>query len=139
MKKTVLNTALSAALLVALGFSVSACSSDKEGESHEVKAVDRVEEAAKLARANGPEAEDMDFPKTAPMPATDMAADGTAVDGATTAEAGTDTAMAATPTADRPDTDSADTAMTGTDTAATETNATPAADTATTDAEATAN
>ena len=134
MKKTVLNTALSAALLVALGFSVSACSSDKEGESHEVKAVDRVEEAAKLARANGPEAEDMDFPETAPMPATDMAADGTAVDGATTAEAGTDTAMAATPTAD-----STDTAMTGTDTAATETNATPAADTATTDAEATAN
>ena len=134
MKKTVLNTALSAALLVALGFSVSACSSDKEGESHEVKAVDRVEEAAKLARANGPEAEDMDFPETAPMPATDMAADGTAVDGATTAEAGTDTAMAATPAAD-----SADTAMTGTDTAATETNATPAADTATTDAEATAN
>lgn len=63
MKKTVLSTALSAALLVALGFSMSACSSDKEGESHEVKAVDRVEEAAKLARANGPEAEDMDFPK----------------------------------------------------------------------------
>ena len=134
MKKTVLNTALSAALLVALGFSVSACSSDKEGESHEVKAIDRVEEAAKLARANGPEAEDMDFPETAPMPATDMAADGTAVGGATTAEAGTDTAMPATPAAD-----SADTAMTGTDTAATETNATPAADTATTDAEATAN
>lgn len=133
MKKTVLNTALSAALLVALGFSVSACSSDKEGESHEVKAVDRVEEAAKLARANGPEAEDMDFPETAPMPATDMAEDGTAADGATTAEAGADADMAATPS-----TDSADTATTGT-AAATETNATPAADTATTDAEVTAN
>lgn len=133
MKKTVLNTALSAALLVALGFSVSACSSDKEGESHEVKAVDRVEEAAKLARANGPEAEDMDFPEAAPMPATDMAQDGTAVDGATTAEAGADADMAATPSAD-----TADTATTGT-AAATETNATPAADTAATDAEATAN
>lgn len=133
MKKTVLNTALSAALLVALGFGVSACSSDKEGESHEVKAVDRVEEAAKLARANGPEAEDMDFPETAPMPATDMAQDGTAVDGATTTEAGADAGMAATPSAD-----SADTATTGT-AAATETNATPAADTAATDAEATAN
>ena len=128
MKKTVLNTALSTALLVALGFSVSACSSDKEGESHEVKAVDRVDEAAKLARANGPEAEEMDFPETAPMPATDMAADGTAVDGATTAEAGADTDMAATA-------DSAD-AMTGTDAAAADTSA---ADTATTDAEATAN
>ena len=130
MKKTVLNTALSAALLVALGFSVSACSSDKEGESHEVKAVDRVEEAAKLARANGPEAEDMDFPETAPMPATDMVEDGTAVDGATTVEAGTDADMAATPSADSGDTATA---------AATETNATPAADTAATDAEATAN
>ena len=131
MKKTVLNTALSTALLVALGFSVSACSSDKEGESHEVKAVDRVDEAAKLALANGPEAEEMDFPETAPMPATDMAADGTAVDGATTAEAGAETDMAATA-------DSAD-AMTGTDAAATDTSATPAADTVTTDAEATAN
>lgn len=132
MKKTVLNTALSTALLVALGFSVSACSSDKEGGSHEVKAVDRVDEAAKLALANGPEAEEMDFPETAPMPATDMAADGTAVDGATTAEAGADTDMA----------DSADATMTSTstDTAATDTNAaTPVADTATTDAEATAN
>ncbi|MGE6794525.1 MULTISPECIES: hypothetical protein [unclassified Psychrobacter] len=130
MKKTVLNTALSTALLVALGFSVSACSSDKEGGSHEVKAVDRVDEAAKLALANGPEAEEMDFPETAPMPATDMAADGTAVDGATTAEAGADTDMA----------DSADATMTGTDTAATDTSAAPpVADTATTDAEATAN
>ncbi|MFT5096436.1 MAG: hypothetical protein ACI9JO_000447 [Psychrobacter okhotskensis] len=130
MKKTVLNTALSTALLVALGFSVSACSSDKEGGSHEVKAVDRVDEAAKLALANGPEAEEMDFPETAPMPATDMAADGTAVDGATTAEAGADTDMA----------DSADATSTSTDTAATDTSAaTPVADTATTDAEATAN
>lgn len=132
MKKTVLNTALSTALLVALGFSVSACSSDKEGGSHEVKAVDRVDEAAKLALANGPEAEEMDFPETAPMPATDMAADGTAVDGATTTEAGADTDMA----------DSADatSTSTSTDTAATDTNAaTPVADTATTDAEATAN
>lgn len=134
MKKTVLNTALSTALLVALGFSVSACSSDKEGGSHEVKAVDRVDEAAKLALANGPEAEEMDFPETAPMPATDMAADGTAVDGAITTEAGADTDMA----------DSADATMTSTststDTAATDTSAaTPVADTATTDAEATAN
>lgn len=130
MKKTVLNTALSTALLVTLGFSVSACSGDKEGESHEVKAVDRVDEAAKLARANAPEAEEMDFPETAPMPVTEMAADGTADDSATTAEAGADTEMAAT-------TDSADATMTGTDAATTDTSETPAADTATTDAEAT--
>lgn len=88
MKKTVLNTALSTAFIVALGFSVSACSGDKEGGSHEVLAVDRVDDAAKLARENAPEAEDMDFPETAPMPVTDgTVTDGTAMDGATEAGA----------------------------------------------------
>ncbi|WP_201597960.1 hypothetical protein [Psychrobacter vallis] len=95
MRKSVLNTALSTAFIVALGFGVSACSGDKE-ESHEVLAVDRVDEAAALARANAPAAEEMDFPETAPMPV--AAADGTAVEGAATT---TDTTMtdAATATA----------------------------------------
>lgn len=95
MKKTVLNMALSAALLVALGFSVSACSSDKEGESHEVKAVDRVEEAGKLARANGPEAEDMGFPETDPM-ATVATEDATVTAATTDMPAATDTTGAST-------------------------------------------
>ncbi len=85
MKKSVLNTALSTAFIVALGFGVSACSGDKEGESHEVLAVDRVDEAAELARAKAPAAEEMDFPETAPMPA--AAADGTAVEGAAATDA----------------------------------------------------
>ncbi len=84
MKKTVLNTALSTAFIVALGISVSACSGDKESESHEVLAVDRVDDAAKLARENAPEAEDMNFPETAPMPVADAATDGTATDGTAT-------------------------------------------------------
>lgn len=86
MKKTGLNTALSTAFIIALGFGISACSGEKEGESHEVLAKDRVDEAAELARKNAPEAEKMEFPETAPAPATE--ADGT-VDGAATAEAGT--------------------------------------------------
>lgn len=83
MKKSVLNTALSTAFIVALGFGVSACSGDK-GESHEVLAKDRVDEASELARSNAPAAEEMDFPETAPMPATD--ADATVVDGAEAAD-----------------------------------------------------
>lgn len=86
MKKTGLNTALSTAFIIALGFGISACGGEKEGESHEVLAKDRVDEAAELARKNAPEAEKMEFPETAPAPATE--ADGT-VDGAATAEAGT--------------------------------------------------
>ena len=88
MKKTVLNTVLSTVFIVTLGFGMSACSGEKEGEqgSHEVMAVDRVDEAAALARKNAPAAEEMDFPKTAPMPV--AAADGAAVDGTVTAEAG---------------------------------------------------
>ena len=105
MKKTVLNTVLSTAFIVALGAGVSACSGGEEHE--EVLAIDMVDEAAELARANAPEAEDMEFPEAAPMPAADAtAADGTEADA--TAEAGTaDTSMAdATP----PATESADTA-----------------------------
>ncbi|MDV2859564.1 hypothetical protein R0I52_02430 [Psychrobacter sp. CAM01] len=67
MKKSVLNTALSTAFIVALGFGISACSGDKEGESHQVLAKDRVDEASELARSNAPAAEQMDFPETAPM------------------------------------------------------------------------
>lgn len=88
MKKTVLNTVLSTVFIVTLGFGMSACSGEKEGEqgSHEVMAVDRVDEAAALARKNAPAAEEMDFPKTAPMPV--AAVDGAAVDGTVTTEAG---------------------------------------------------
>lgn len=89
MKKTVFNTALSTALIVTLGVSVSACSGGEEHE--EVMAIDRVDEAAELAIKNAPPAEEMEFPETAPMPAADVA-------GTATAEAGTadaDTAEAA--------------------------------------------
>ncbi|WP_201588689.1 hypothetical protein [Psychrobacter fozii] len=110
MKKTVLNTALSSAFIVAFSFGVSACSGGEEHE--EVMAVDRVEEAAALAIENAPEAEDMKFPETAPMPAADATA--TEADGTATAEEGTaDTAMveaemADTATAaDSPDADAA--------------------------------
>ena len=130
MRKSVLNTALSTTFIVALGFGISACSGDKEGEhgSHEVMAVDRVDEAAELARANAPEAEKMDFPETAPMPAAEGDA-AVATDGATTADAtaadattatdagatGTDTAEAAADTTDAgtTGTDSTDTAAGG--------------------------
>ncbi len=54
-------TMLLTTLVIALG--VSACSSEHE----EVLAVDRVEQAADIARQNAPEAEDMKFPETAPM------------------------------------------------------------------------
>ena len=105
MKKTVLNTALSSAFIVAFSFGVSACSGGEEHE--EVMAVDRVEEAAALAIENAPEAEDMKFPETAAMPAADATA--TEADGTATAEEGTaDTAMADTATAaDSTDADAA--------------------------------
>lgn len=126
MKKTGLNTALSTAFIIALGFGISACSGEKEGESHEVLAKDRVDEAAELARKNAPEAEKMEFPETAPAPVTE--ADGT-VDGAATAEAGT------TATADATDSDVAvavaDSAVmpaNSADMPATDTAATPTAD-----------
>lgn len=131
MKKTVLNTALSTAFIFALGFSVSACSGDKEGESHEILAKDRVDEASELARKNAPAAEEMDFPETAPMPVTE--ADGTVVEGAetdgtmmTTEEGTADAGMAETTATDGTDTDAA--VANGTET--------PAADTAATEAEA---
>lgn len=93
MKKTVLTTSLRSALwavfAVTLGISVSACSSDKEAKSGEVMAVDRVSAAADLARENGPEAEDMEFPETAPMVVADADA---GVDGADM-PAATDTAV----------------------------------------------
>lgn len=117
MKKTGLNTALSTAFIIALGFGISACSGEKEGESHEVLAKDRVDEAAELARKNAPEAEKMEFPETAPAPVTE--ADGT-VDGAATTEAGTtatdmtDATDSDVAVADSADVPAADTAATPT-------------------------
>ncbi|WP_227671404.1 c-type cytochrome [Psychrobacter sp. 72-O-c] len=93
MKKTVLNTslksALSMALIVTLGVSVSACSSHDE---EEVYAIDRVEDAAELARKNAPEPEDMEFAETAPMV---TAAGDATITAAADMPAATDTAGAA--------------------------------------------
>ena len=70
------NKKLLTTLVIALGVSVSACSG---GHEEEVLAIDRVEQAADIARQLAPEAENMKFPKVVatPMPdapATDMAA-----------------------------------------------------------------
>lgn len=130
MKKSVLNTALSTAFIVALGFGISACSGDKEGESHEVLAKDRVDEAAELARKNAPEAEELNFPETAPMPAAE--ADAAASTESTTAS----TEEGAAATSEATATASADTEVASTETESTEA---PATDSATTDATAVAN
>lgn len=64
-----LNKKLWLALILATG--VSACSSESEesGESsHEVLAIDRVDDAARLAIENAPVAEPIEFPETAPVP-----------------------------------------------------------------------
>ena len=84
MKKTVLNTVLSTAFIVALGAGMSACSGGEEHE--EVLAIDMVDEAAELARENAPEAQDMEFPETS---ATAVADNTTAADeaGATESDA----------------------------------------------------
>ena len=129
MKKSVLNTALSTAFIVTLGFGISACSSEKESaESDHVLAVDRVDDAAALALKNAPSAEDMDFPATAPMPAADATTDAAATEaGVATAEA---TTADATATASA---DSTDTAVAKADTAATAEQ--PATDAAATEAQ----
>lgn len=129
MKKSVLNTALSTAFIVALGFGISACSGDKEGESHEVLAKDRVDEAAELARKNAPEAEELNFPETAPMPAAEA-------DAAASTEATTEAGAAAT--SEDTATASADTEVASTETETKSAEA-PATDAATTDATAVAN
>lgn len=121
MRKSVLNTALSTAFIVALGFGISACSGDKEGEhgSHEVMAIDRVDEASELARANAPEAEKMDFPETAPMPVAEgeaAALDGAATTDGTGADASaTEAGTTGTDTAETAANDSTDAGVTGTD------------------------
>lgn len=72
MKKAVLNKSLSTALwttlVIALGVSTSGCSSES-GEK--ILAVDRVDQAADIARQLGPKAEDMEFPEPTPMVAAD--------------------------------------------------------------------
>ena len=120
MKKTAVSTALWATLLLTMGVSISACSNDKEAagaESGEVLAKDKVDEAAELARKNAPEAEKLDFPETAPMPAAET-------DATTDTEAGTETATAqdgtvatdASAASEAPATASADTEVASTDT-----------------------
>ena len=132
MKKSVLNTALSTAFIVALGFGISACSGDKEGESHEVLAKDRVDEAAELARKNAPEAEELNFPETAPMPAAEAGAAASTEATTATTEAGAAATSEDTATA------SADTEVASTETETKSAEA-PATDAATTDATAVAN
>lgn len=109
MKKTVLDTVLSTAFIVAFGFAVSACSSEKEeagAESGKVMAVDRVDDAAEIARAKSPAAEDMAFAETAPaMPVAET--DGAAVDGTTTAASETDAVMPEVTATDSADADMA--------------------------------
>lgn len=119
MRKTVLNTALSTAFIVALGVSVSACGGENEHDSHEVLAKDRVDEAAALAIKNAPPAEDIDFPETAPMPAAET--DAAAVEGAATAETATTdaTTEAETTGADMTETAATDDAGAGSDSAET--------------------
>ena len=120
MKKTVVSTALWATLLLTMGVSISACSNDKEAagaESGEVLAKDKVDEAAELARKNAPEAEKLDFPEAAPMPAAET-------DATAGTEAGTETATAqdgtvatdASATLEAPAIASADTEVASTDT-----------------------
>lgn len=124
MKKTTIGTALWATLFLTMGVSLSACSSDKEEastESGEVLAKDKVDEASELARANAPEAEDMDFPETAPMPAADTA-EGTE-EGATGTEAATAEDGAATDAAGETATTSTDTEAASTNTETTDTDA----------------
>lgn len=129
MKKTVLNTVLSTAFIVALGAGVSACGGGEEHE--EVLAKDRVDEAAEVARSKAPEAEKMEFPEApAPMPAAD--GDAAAVEGTAT----TDAAMTETGTADTA-TDSTD-AATADSEAATTATTTTTADATTTDSADTA-
>lgn len=133
IKKTAVSTVLWATLLVTMGVSLSACSSEKEeagAETGEVLATDRVDEASELARQNAPEAEKLDFPETTPMPAADTAegeegAEGgaagtevaTAEDGAATDTAGN----TATASADTEAASTANTETTDTDAAATTT------------------
>ena len=117
MKKTAVSTALWATLLLTMGVSISACSNDKEAagaESGEVLAKDKVDEATELARKNAPEAEKLDFPETAPMPAaeTDATADTAAGTETATAQDGT----VATDASEAPATASADTEVANTDT-----------------------
>lgn len=117
IKKTAVSTALWATLLLTMGVSISACSNDKEAagaESGEVLAKDKVDEAAELARKNAPEAEKLDFPEAAPMPAAET-------DATTDTEAGTETSTAqdgtvATDASEAPATASADTEVASTDT-----------------------
>ena len=118
MKKTAVSTALWATLLLTMGVSISACSNDKEAaaaESGEVLAKDKVDEAAELARKNAPEAEKLDFPETAPMPAaeTDATADTAAGTEIATAQDGT---VATDASATSEATASADTEVASTDT-----------------------
>lgn len=72
MTKTRISRALWLALTVTACAGISACSNEADTESSgEVLAVDRVDDAAALARKNAPKAEDLEFDSTAPMPAAD--------------------------------------------------------------------
>ncbi|WP_131668447.1 hypothetical protein [Psychrobacter pygoscelis] len=119
MNKSIKGTLPKAILMATVSFGavlLSACG----GEGHEeVKAPDRVEEAAELARANAPEAEVIEF-ETTPAPQVDTAdGEGDAADTAAPAtdaeanpEAEADAAAAVSPTDATTDTAEAATADT---------------------------
>ncbi|WP_218689299.1 cytochrome c5 family protein [Psychrobacter sp. BF1] len=98
--KNPLSTALLTTLVLALGISISACSSEPEAgaESEEILAVDRVDQAADIARQLAPKAEDMKFPATAPAPV--VAAEATPAAGDMAVAADGAAAPAAEPTED---------------------------------------
>ncbi|MDN6275593.1 hypothetical protein [Psychrobacter sp.] len=107
MKKSVLNTVLSTALIAALGLGISACGG--HGDDHAVASKDRVDEASALARENAPAPEEMDFPETAPVVATEGAE---TTDATATEAEGTDTTEAAVEGEDS-EAEATDTAETG--------------------------
>lgn len=74
MRKTVLDRSLWTALIITVSVGVSACSGDKDAKG-EILAVDRVDQAADIARQLAPEAEDMNFPEATPVAAMDDAVD----------------------------------------------------------------
>lgn len=84
-----MSTVLWAALVITMGISVSACSGEKE-HAGEILAVDRVDQAADIARQLAPKAEDMKFPEVVAAPvvvATEATMDAAATDAAVAEEA----------------------------------------------------
>lgn len=87
-KSGAISKTLAVTLMITFGAGISACSGESK---EEILAVDRVDQAADIARQLAPKPEDMAFPETAPV----VAADTTTDDMATTDT--TETAVAEAP------------------------------------------